>query len=723
MIDSLVDALKAFSVVLEWPNPLWIIGAVLFGMFIGFLPGMSGAVALALVIPLSFVLDTEVAVLFLIAAYSPTGFGGMLTSILVNTPGAPENAATTFDGYPLAKQGRAGAAIGAATAASVIGGLLGTIFLILMVPWAQELILSFSYPEFLMMAVLGLLIIAVVTVGNAFKGLIAAGFGFLISFIGLDPVVGNPRFTFDQLYLWNGVDIVPLLLGLFAGAEILALFGSGSTVSRSASTNLAKKRGSRRRGSVAEPVTFWEGVWTTFRHKFLLVRASLIGVVTGVIPAVGGSVASFLAYAHAKQTSKHPEKFGKGAIDGVIAAESANDAKEGGSLLPTVAFGIPGSVGMAVLLGALIMHGIPAGPALMIDNADLIYVLIAGMVAAKVVAPIVVWAVSGQAIKLTRVRPGLFTPLIAIAALVGAYTVRLDILDVFVALLFAYVGHAMVKYGYSRIALLIAVVLGDMVERTYHQTIATFGGLQEIALRPISGVLLALTVVFVIYTIVKAVRRRGRKTESLEGTGEITGTIEPGRFAFSLLILGFATLLVVDSYSLSEDAQAMPLIFGFFVIATTCVQLAVDGWRLVRLRAERKATSVAGRVRAGVLAGDTAPVAAGGGTAVGDTDSDGLKGTVDQLREQARAAEAEAFDEVEYTPRQQLWRQAMFGVWAVALVVLASLTSFMIAVPICLFAFLLLLAKERLLVALITTAATTAGLYLMFEIALGVSLT
>jgi putative tricarboxylic transport membrane protein len=215
----------------------------------------------------------------------------------------------------------------------VLGGLVGTIALIALIPVAQKLILAFSYPEFLMMAVLGLTVIAAITERNTFKALMAAAVGFLIAFIGLNPITGSPRFTFGELYLYDGIDVVPVLMGLFAGAEILALFGKGTTISSKAVAGAAKDMATVATGT-ADPVTFWDGVRTTFRYKFLVLRTSIIGTIIGIIPGVGGSVSSFLAYSHAKQTSKHPEKFGKGAIDGVIAAESANDAKEGGSLLP-----------------------------------------------------------------------------------------------------------------------------------------------------------------------------------------------------------------------------------------------------------------------------------------------------------------------------------------------------------------------------------------------------
>lgn len=712
MLQGLIDA---FGVFFTWPNPLWVLGGVLFGMLIGFLPGMAGSVALALLIPLSFTMETELAVLFLIGAYSPSGFGGMLTSILVNTPGSPENAATTFDGYPMAKQGRSGAAIGAATAASVIGGLLGTVALVLLIPVAQQLILAFSYPEFLMMAVLGLTVIAVITERNTAKALVAAAVGFLIAFIGLNPITGAPRFTFDALYLYDGIDVVPVLLGLFAGAEILALFGKGTTVSRSALAGAEQDRAKVAAGS-AEPVTFWEGVRATGRHKSLIVRSSMIGTVIGIIPGVGGSVSGFLAYSHAKQTSKHPEKFGRGAIDGVISAESANDAKEGGSLLPTVAFGIPGTVGMAVLLGALIMQGIPVGPTLLVEHIDIVYVLIVGMVMSKLIAPFIVWAVASRAIHLTRLRPGLFTPLIAVAALLGAYTINIQILDVVVAVFFGYVGYAMRRYGFSRVALIIALVLGGMVERSYYQTVATFGDPSIVLRRPISGVLLALTVLFLAYAAFLAVRRyrRGEQGQDFDADADaeedltVVDARQPGRLIFDVVLLAFAVTILVEAQAITTDARTMPIIFGVLAVAGLGGILVRDILPFVRRRPTPETDHVA-----------TSPADRGEPTGVAGTGA-GVTGTTARLEQEVHQDQRDALLELSGTT--VLWRQALFGAWTIAFVVLSAAIGFVVSIPLALLLFLRYIAKESWFLSITVALGSAAFFYLLFDVALGRSL-
>ena len=717
MIDGLVGAVE---LLLQWPNPALMVVGVLFGMLIGFLPGMAGSVALALLIPVSFTMEPDAAVLFLIAAYSPSGFGGMLTSILVNTPGAPENAATTFDGYPMAKQGRAGAAIGAATAASVMGGVLGTVVLLMLIPPAQAFVLSISYPEFFMMAILGLTVIAVVTDRNAFKGLVAAGLGFLLAFIGLEPITGSPRFTFDVLYLWDGLNIVPVLIGLFAGAEVLALFGKGTSVAQSGD---AVAPGGNDAAPGTGPVTFWQGVGSAFRHWFLVVRSSLLGTGIGVIPGVGGAVSGFLAYSHAKQSSRHPEEFGHGAVEGVIAAESANDAKEGGSLLPTVAFGIPGTVGMAVLLGALIMHGIPAGPTLMIEHADLVYVLVVGLIVSKFVAPFVVYAVSRHATKLTSLRPGLFTPVVAIAGLVGSYTVGLQILDVVVAVVFGYIGYAMRRYGFSRVALIIALVLGELVERSYYQTVGAFGSPLAILSRPISATLAVLCVVVLVYALVQGYRRVRAQQTSLEpGDAEELGdntSRHVGRLLFDAILVVFSAVIVLNALDITNEAATMPLLIGVPVLTASAFLLLVDAVPTVSARVK---SSVFSQLRHGPA--DPSAERPPADRPEADAPSPARSGSdvITEARARTRAAEAAEAAEEQRVERGVLWRQAAFGLWTVGFVVLGWLVGWLVAIPAALLFFLLVMARESWVRSLLIVAGTWAFFYGLFVLVLGVPL-
>jgi putative tricarboxylic transport membrane protein len=469
--------LTQIGTLIQFDYVLLMIGAVLFGLVIGILPGLGGSVTLALLIPITFSMSPEAAIVLLLSAYSAVNYGGSITSILVNTPGDAANAATTFDGYPLAKQGKARMAIAASIFASVLGGFIGLFVLDLLIPVARDLVLAFSYPDFFMLALFGLTVIAVVTQGNTYRGIISGLFGLMLAYIGTDPIMGMDRFTFGSDYLWDGLDLVPIIIGLFAITEAFSLFTQNTSIA----SDIEVKTGGT-----------WEGIQAVFKHFWLFLRSCFLGIFIGIIPGVGGSVASFLAYGTAVQSSKNPEKFGKGAIEGVIAVEAANDAKEGGALLPTLAFGIPGSSAMAVLIGGLMMHGLAPGPAMLTTNIDMTYLLIAAAVLGKVFAGVISFVIGTRLVFITKVRGSLMAPGIITIALVGSYAVGGKLGDVILALLFGLIGFYMKKYGYSRIALIIALVLGGLLESSYHQSMTTFG-MSGFVTRPIALVLLFLT--------------------------------------------------------------------------------------------------------------------------------------------------------------------------------------------------------------------------------------
>lgn len=468
-----------YAILSDYQLMLIMVLAVVLGLLVGIIPGLGGSVALALLIPLTFSLTPEAAIVLLISAYGTVTYGGGITAILLNTPGDASAAATTFDGYPLAKQGKAGQAITVAVLASALGGILGFVVLWMILPAARQLILAFTYPDFFMLAVFGLTVIAVVTQGNMFKGLVSALLGFMLAFIGTDPIMGAPRFTFGSFQLWDGLNLVPVIIGLFALTEAFQLYYQKTSISGHYDPKIKG---------------IMEGFRVFFRHKMLFLRSAGIGIFLGMIPGVGGAVAQFIAYGSAVQTSKTPEKFGKGAIEGVLAPEAANDSKEGGAMLPTLAFGIPGSAAMAVLIGGLIMHGMAPGPEMMTTSLNMTYFIIATAILSKIIA-LPVSLIAGPRLAIfTRVPGTLMAPGIVAIAFVGAYAVSGSYLDVWVAFVFGVVGICMKRFGFSRIALIIALVLGGLVEQSYHQTISAFGSPVAFFNRGISLTLFLLTV-------------------------------------------------------------------------------------------------------------------------------------------------------------------------------------------------------------------------------------
>ncbi len=474
MIEGLA---AAFTDLMTWPGPLYLMLGIVIGFIVGVQPGLGGSSGMALLIPFTFGMESSHALAFLMAVGACSGLGGPVTSILMSVPGDPPNAATCIDGYAMTKQGRAKEALGAATTSSMFGAVVGMVLMLAVLPFARDLVLSFSYPEFFMIAFCGLALISRLTGASVAKGLVAAGLGLLVAFIGLDPIRGNPRFTFDTLYLWDGISLVPPLLGMFAGAEMLALF------SHRAQRSLAVDTG-------GDEATVMDGVRAAFRKWKLVLQSSFIGFGAGMVPGISGTLAAFVAYGQAARSRNLSQPLGTGAVEGVIAPETANDADKGGGLLPTLVFAIPGGVIMAVLLSGLTLHGVPAGPNLVRGNLHIVYVLAIAAVIPRIVGGFMVLLLSTKAEIFTRTRGDILGPVVGVITLIGVYATRNEPWDVFLTLVFAYIGYSMQKYGYSRVTFIIALVLGGLIERSFTQTMQTFGW-SGFVTRPIAGVLVA----------------------------------------------------------------------------------------------------------------------------------------------------------------------------------------------------------------------------------------
>src|SRR3990172_8398042 len=351
--------LQAIAFVLQWQNLAALAGGTVYGIIIGVLPGLGPSAGMALAIPLVMTWHPATALIFMGALYKCSNYGGSLTAILVNTPGDASNAATILDGYPMCQSGRGGVALGLSATSALVGGTIGMICLIYAAPFLADFALEFGPAEYFLTAVLALSLIAAVVQGATIKGLIAAGLGLLLSAVGFDVIAGHLRFTFDWAPVEDGIPLIQALVGLFAVTQALVLAESAASISR-----LAKLSGS-----------FWEGVRIYFRHPVIMVRSALVGLAVGVLPAVGQSSAGLLAWADAKRVSKHPETFGHGDPEGVIASETATNACMPGDLVCTIALGIPGSVGAAIFLVVMIIFGVIPGPLVFSEKADVIYSL------------------------------------------------------------------------------------------------------------------------------------------------------------------------------------------------------------------------------------------------------------------------------------------------------------------------------------------------------------
>jgi len=582
------------------------------GLVFGAIPGLSGSLGIALMIPFSYGLSAESAIVLFCAALSGQTFAGSVSAILINTPGTSPNAATCFDGYPLTQQGKAGYAIGISATASSLGTIFGAASLIVLMPFVRQIILAFSFPEFTMLAVVGLAAIAVASQGNKVLGLVSGLVGVLISFIGFAPVGGELRFVFGQRWLTNGVSVLPVLIGLFALTEVIALLLKSRAAKGYAVAQHEVQMGARR-----QPL---EGVIYTFKNLPLVARSSALGTILGIVPAVGGTVASFMAYFAAEKTSKGGPGFGNGDPRGVIAPEAANDAKDAGSALPSLAFGIPGSAEWAIILGAMIIHGVQPGPLLVTQRPDIIWLSIIAIVLASFVTSGLGLLVAGRLSAISRIRPAVLAPAIAALAISGSFALRGRISDVNIAITFGLLGYAMRRIGMPPVPLILGLLLGTRTERSFQQTLLTFETPMVFLTRPISLVLLIGT----LYFLLSALRPEKKKADGEKTASSVLNTAKPSvrETRIALVLFGlFAAFARWQAHGLGEQSREAPVLISNFLLIV--VLLALVGPVLRDRRNGRKA-SVEAAARAGgsAVAGDaptSASAVASGTTAVATT--------------------------------------------------------------------------------------------------------
>jgi len=481
MIEALLEGLSGVL------NPvvfLYMVGSTIIGLIFGLIPGLSGMTYLALLIPFTFGMNPLLAMTVLLAGHAVVHTAGGITAILINVPGTAANAPTLIDGFPLARQGHAGRAIGVAVTASGVGGVIGGIILVLCIPFLRAIVMAFGSPELFFLCVLGITFIATVAGKSLLKGLISGIIGIILSLIGFDAVTATARLTFGSLYLNSGIGIIPIVLGLFALPQVIELMSTGKSIAED-----------KPMATIASDI--WEGVKDVFRHWSLTLRASLIGALIGAVPGVGAETAIWIAYAHAKQTSKTPELFGHGAVEGIIGPESANNSKEGGALIPTLSFGIPGSSGMAVMLGAFLVVGLDPGPLFLRDHLDICYAMVFTLVLANIIGALFCLFSARYLAKITIIPSRYLAPLILVLIVIGAYLYRENWLDIIATFVIGIIGLGMVIFAYPRPPLILGFVLGKLVERYFHLSVKTSGNL--FFLRPLSLILIFLTIIGLFY--------------------------------------------------------------------------------------------------------------------------------------------------------------------------------------------------------------------------------
>jgi putative tricarboxylic transport membrane protein len=467
--------------------------AVPMGVFFGSTPGLGGKLGLVLLIPFVYNMDQLTGAVFLCAMHAVVHTGGSIPSILIGVPGDGPAAATALDGFAMTRKGQAGRALGASFGASTVGGLLGAMFLGLSLPILEPIILNFSPAEFFLLAILGITFIATLS-GDAFvKGMVVGLFGLMCAFIGLDPSTGAPRFTFGQIWLWDGLSVIVAVLSMFAVPEMISLGVRGRSYDLSAETTAKLHDFAPIAEAKSRKVSYaqiFQGLWDVTQHKWLVLRCSLLVAAIGVIPGLGGDAAAWMAYGHTVQSSKHPERFGKGEVAGVIGAETGSCAKEAGSLLPTLFFGVPGSSGMAIMLGAFLMLGIQPGPTMLTEHINIVWSLIWALVIANIICVIMLIATGPWIGKLGSVKASFLIPYVLVFALLGCYLYGGNWQNLILVMVMGSLGYLFKRHDWPRAPFIIGVILGKIAEDSLQKAIAIFGA--GFFLRPISLILIAL---------------------------------------------------------------------------------------------------------------------------------------------------------------------------------------------------------------------------------------
>ena len=495
MIEALYNGLL---MTLQWKTFSMMMLTIPIGLILGILPGVGGKVGLAILIPFCFGMKPEVAFAFLLGMHAVVHTGSPIPAILFNTPDGPA-AATCLDGYPMAQKGEAGRAMGAALASSGVGGVIGAITMALTIPVVRPLVLAFGPPEFFMMTIVGLTFISVMSGDSLIKGLMAGGMGMVISFVGMDPQTGVVRFAFNQLYLFDGINIVTIVIGIFAMAEVIDMGIKGGSIAHTQAEDV-------------KGAGVWQGIKDTFIHWKLTVRCSIIGSIIGMVPGLGGEAASWICYGHAVQTAKDPQRYGKGAVEGVLAPEAANNSKEGGGLIPTVAFGVPSSGAMAILLGAFIVIGLVPGQEMLTKHLDLVFSMVWVLAFANIIGVLISLTFVKPLSKITFIRISAIIPFILAFALLGSFLATNNFGDLIVTFLFGLVGYGMKVFKYPRGPMTLGIVLGKLSENYLHLSLNLYG--IYFLVRPITLVLMAIIVVTVLYQL-----HRNRKMAKLSEGG------------------------------------------------------------------------------------------------------------------------------------------------------------------------------------------------------------
>ena len=496
------NVLMGFGVAFDPMNLFFCFVGVLAGTLVGVLPGIGPTAAIALLLPVTFAVTPTSSIIMLCGILYGAMYGGSTTSILVNIPGESASIVTCVDGYQMSRKGRAGAALGIAAWGSFVAGTLSVIFLMFIAEPLAKLALAFSFPEYFALMVTGLMTVTYMARFSVVKALMMACLGILIGNVGLDMISGLPRFTFGINELSDGVGVIPLIMGVFGVCEVL------ENIEKEIMTRTTFKTKLRH---------LWPSLKDWGDSKWAIIRGTLLGFIIGVLPGGSGTITSFLSYTMEKKLSKHPEEFGQGAIAGVAGPESANNASCSGGLVPLMSLGIPPNATMALLFAALVIHGITPGPTLISQNPDIFWGLIASMYVGNIMLLVLNLPMIGIWVQVLKIPYHLLFPLIVLFCIIGTFSVAGSVFDLKLMLLFGVVGYLMRKFRYEGAPLILAYVLGPLMEQALRQSLLiSNGSFMIFVTRPISAVTLAIALFLLLSTIFPHLRKRRDKLAELE---------------------------------------------------------------------------------------------------------------------------------------------------------------------------------------------------------------
>jgi len=656
--DMIASAVHALHLLLEPARLMILFLGVVIGLAIGVLPGLNGIVGLAMLIPFTYNLDEYTAFALLLGMAAVITSSDFITAVLFGVPGHVGAAATVIDGHEMARKGEAGRAFGAGFASSLAGGIVGAIVLAVSIPVLRPIMLSIGSPELLAFTLFGMSMVATLSGRAPLKGLTAAGLGLMIAMIGSRAQSGTLRWTFGWLYLWDGMPLIPATLGIFALPELAELAVSRKRI---AGDNAPKINLSSQ----------WEGVRDVARNWWLVLRCGVLGTGLGAIPGIGSAVIDWIAYGYAQRTEKNAETFGTGDVRGVIAPESSNNAKEGGHLVPTIAFGVPAGASMAILLGAFLMHGLTPGPDMLTKHLDLTYLIVWSLTLAHVIGAAICLGCSRWLAQISRIRPEILLPVIIALVFVAAFEGEHDWGDLYTLLFFGIVGWIMKRLGWPRPPMVLGIVVGGIFERYLFISTQLYGW--GWLLRPAVLAILAC-VVWALYRPLSQIA-----LTLIEQFRDVGGRRRP-RFgaapAFSLAVIVLIVAAILSSSDWPHDAKLVPLTACGMALVAAVLNLVNE---------------LFGPEQKVALHGDS-------GMKVG-----------------ARVSDLGVTDDV------ARWRAMIFFVWMAAFVALVFLVGFIPAIALFVFAYMRFGFGEPWLAALGFAAATTLVCYVVFQWALAVA--